>query len=59
MANNNHKLQCERTTDQAYSSKSAERRCSQRRNQLERREIERFGYEIMSRRSGGERRETV
>ena len=39
-------------------SHSAERRNLDRREQPDRREIERFGFEIISRRSGSDRRKT-
>lgn len=56
MRSNKTKVRNDITTDREYISNNTERRKGHRRNQVDRREIERFGYEIMTRRKGNDRR---
>jgi len=59
MTNNNRNKKFNRKSHRDSNTQNADRRETDRREQSDsdRREIERFGYEIMSRRSGGDRRD--
>lgn len=56
MENKFIKLQLKNQSSWQLTSRGLERRNQQRREQPDRREITRFGYEIVTRRSGHDRR---
>jgi hypothetical protein len=57
MSSNIHKSQFDNEFHRGLNSNDAERRKQQRREQSDRREIERFGFKISTRRSSDDRRD--